>query len=188
MRERIKYQHIAKVSELANSELLLITGVSGAGKSYIGANSKETFPTLQDLDAIGREVNGKWLIDVKKIKHVEPMVCLGTADNLEDVANTMREDFEDDERIDILWIQPTPNLFRQTSAAKAVDLPKDKPESWRADHVKKSKMSDSEIKKMLKSKLDLVVVKIKLDSVYIFTNEANSEIKDGWHKEEGHEQ
>lgn len=160
--------------------LTLITGVSGSGKDWFLDNAKLP-PNLKvvRLDEFGAKQNESWIVDVAKIPDAD--VAIGWSDNLGEVAKTLRDAYVSGERLTMLWIQPSPDIFRAASAAKAKDATGDVG-SWKKTWDAKSKWSDSKVEKYLSAKLELVTAKVNPDELVIVKNsDAKSEIVDGWH-------
>lgn len=160
----------------------LLTGVSGSGKDYIVSHYLKGLD-FQSLDPFGAKLNGKWVFDVAKIsdKPAETRVY-GYGDNLAEVANTLRDMYEDGAKLSLIIIEPDHELFVKTNAAKARDA-KAKPGGWKNTWLTKSKMTPSAFKKYIEDKRRTLIDKVHPDVCYIVTNQLREgDVKHGWHK------
>lgn len=162
----------------------LLTGVSGSGKNYVVG--KAIFPNdfkVLLLDTIGAKVDGKWTVDVAKIPESTDMV-VGTCDNLIEVANYLRDLYEEGAKFTLYYVDPDPDLFRASVAAKAAEASNDSP--FKKGWAESSKRNDAWVRKYVNGKLDMLVKKLNPDELVIINNHAvKGEVVKGFHESKG---
>jgi len=164
--------------------LSIITGLPGSGKSYLMENAK--FPEgekVVDLDTVSSKKGDKWLADTAKVAGAD--IVVGWTDNLSDVANTLRESYQEGTPLTLYWIVPSLKIWQATQAAKARDYRREEgkqAESWAKSWDAKSKMTQKELDKLVSAKLKLLIAKISPEVLVIVNNSnAKGEIVNGWH-------
>lgn len=180
-RREVKVSEFVKeIAKISNTSNVIMTGVSGSGKDWLNAKlAKPLFP----LDSIGAKKNDKWVIDPSKIPDSANGSVMGWSDNLGEVADSIREEWEGD--LVLVWIQPSAEIFKLAQAAKAKDAT-EKDSSWKKDWAAKAKWSAAKVKTYLDGKLKLVTAKVRPDQLIIVENSSREgAITVGWHQTKG---
>lgn len=173
---------IKRLGRIAKIGPTIITGVSGSGKDYIVHYLKDD--NIQALDKIGVKVNNRWITDLTKIDLTpRQLVVFGWSDNLTEVASALMAEYSEDAVFTLVWIQPTPELFRLANGAKAIEAAEDNSD-WASDWLAKSKWSDEKVASYTRSKLELLIKKIKPDQTFIYINglQHGQKVEHGWHR------
>lgn len=175
---------------------ILITGEPGAGKNFISAKLMRTPKNWCFLDQLGKLVGKDWIVKLSDDILNTKVVFTGTCTNMDEVVQQIIASSHG--TFLVLYINPTPELWKMTQAAKARDLEGD---SAGVDHMRSmfaanAKLSIGAIKKRLAAKERLYYEKASaafdaefgtLDGFYFLTIENKLEegakpIK-GWHEQ-----
>jgi energy-coupling factor transporter ATP-binding protein EcfA2 len=151
--------------------VILITGSSGSGKSYLGANWSALFPKVpfHDLDLTGADVGERWVIG--KLK---PGFNFGTGSNLIEVCANVDS---------VIFVIPDSDFWRASSAAKVKDADRDLPQKWIRDWLERIKWSDSKMERYQLSKLELFRKQIPDVPIYVYFNRPGKiSVSRGWHE------
>lgn len=156
----------------------MITGITGAGKSYLADQLKGS---KANLDTLSSANGGKWLTKVDRIKKVD--IVFGWSDNMGEVAKAMLEEWEDNTPLTLVWVRPSFELWREVMTLKAAE----KGASHDPAHVKSREemlhWSPSKFKEYENAKFDLIKSKVMPTDVIVVNNSSAKEpIQKGWHE------
>lgn len=112
--------------QIAEYRRVLITGVPGAGKSYYADKLG-----LIELDAYGRIMGQKWVIDVQRIPSGDLAMC-GVSDNIDVVSSSFPL---------TIFLLPPPKVFRDIARLRAT-APQTPPE-FKKGFINFSEFTDS---------------------------------------------
>uniref|UniRef100_A0A2V0RKH5 Uncharacterized protein n=1 Tax=viral metagenome TaxID=1070528 RepID=A0A2V0RKH5_9ZZZZ len=166
------------------SELSLVTGPSGSGKSMFLAEAnfaKDAIVT--DLDKISSRKGDLWLADVSRMKDAD--IAVGWTDNLQDVAKTLKDGYEDGTPFTLYWIEPGIEVWKATQAAKAREhaAKAGAGDPWTQGWHEKAGYNQARLSAYLAKKLELVIRLVGPDRLVTVTNKVpRRPIVNGWHR------
>jgi len=151
------------VSHAAKSgQIIWVTGPSGHGKSFIGAEIDGTGAKCVHLDKYGKQENiggrTRWAVSLPEDVAKTCNVFEGNADNPKVVAKLLYQRMTNG--MAIVFAQASLRLFRSINAAKARDKKKsvDVPAAWITSWEKQSKISSGEFAKDWAKYRDMIII------------------------------
>jgi ABC-type Fe3+/spermidine/putrescine transport system ATPase subunit len=175
----------AMLADVKSGHIVFLTGPSGSGKDYIAAKVMKNPKLWVYLDQFGVKSGTKWEVKLTP-EAAKAKVFVGHCSNFEEVVKTVLK-AQPTAKVAVYLVDPSPELLRQSTAAKAKDSKGKNPE-WVAGWLRTSKLSDAKAAAYIKDRTNQIVLHLKnalkgTETKFVqVPNPLEREVKSGWHK------